>query len=111
MTPRLTRELTLEARGAEPDGLGGRGGGWAVLGRHWVEMRPQRGRAEAGEGHARSRVPWRITLKAVPWGAASRPRPGQRFTSGARVFAIRSVAEAGARAEWLVCFADEEVAA
>lgn len=111
MRPRFTRELTLLARDAQSDGAGGRTDAWQPLGTHWVELRPARGRTERGESFRRSRVPWRITLRAVPSDAPSRPSAGQVFASAGRRFHIRAVAEAGARAEWLVCFADEEVAA
>ena len=111
MRPRLTRELRLETRGGAPDGAGGRQGGWLTLGHHWCECRPSQARLEGGAGVTRAQVPWRITLKAVAWGAPSRPRAGQRFVSGERVWSITGVAEAGPRGEWLVCSATEEDAA
>ena len=111
MRPRLTRAMQLLVREAADDGAGGRQGGWLTLGTHWVELRPAGGRLERGEGHPRTRTPWRITLRAIPFGAPSRPVAGQVFATGARRFAIRAVAETGAGADWLVCFCDEETAA
>ena len=53
---------------------------------------------------------YRIVVRAAPMGSDARPRPDQRFREGARVFAIRAVAEEDAAGRYLVCFADEEVA-
>lgn len=108
---RLTRQLALEERGEAPDGAGGRSGAWRTLGRHWARIEPRTGRLERGEGGPRSRVPVKITLRATPHGAPSRPRPGQRFREGERIFLIRAVFEQDPAAMYLTCFADEEAAA
>lgn len=109
--PRLNRKLTLEARGAVPDGAGGRSGAWTALGTHWAHIEARTGRFEAGEEFPRARVPYRITLRTMPQDAPSRPKPGQRFVEGTRIFQIRTVADADTDMRYLVCFADEEVAA
>ena len=49
-----------------------------------------------------------ITLRAAREGDPRRPRPGQRFRMGARVFPIEAVAEADGAGLWLDCVAREE---
>ena len=106
---KFTRKLTLEAPGRVPDGAGGFSGGWTVLGTHWGSVRAVSGRLERGEEAARSRAGYRITLRAVPPGSASRPEAGQRFKDGSRVFSIRAVWD-DADTRHLICLVDEEVA-
>jgi hypothetical protein len=55
-------------------------------------------------------VPYRITVRAAPYGAPSRPAAGQRFREGTRIFQINAVAEQGVDALFLTCFAEEETA-
>ncbi len=111
MTVQLSRKLTLEDRVGGGDGAGGNVGGWTALGVHWAHVEAQTGRYERGDGYPRARVPYRITIRAVAPDAPSRPKAGQRFREGDRLFRIRSVADDGARLRYLVCLADEEVAA
>lgn len=106
---RLNRKLLLEARSRSEDGAGGYSGSWSVLGTHWGAVEPRSGRLETGEEFARSRSSYRVTLRAVPPNSLSRPKPGQRFRDGARVFAIRSVQD-GSDLRFLTCNVDEEEA-
>jgi len=46
-------------------------------------------------------------VRGAPVGAASRPRPDQRFREGDRVFAILAVSEFDATGRWLECWAEE----
>ena len=108
MSVRLTRRLVLEERGRSPDGAGGTLGGWAALGTHWGAVVPRGGRLERGEGRARARVPYRITLRAVSEASPARPRAGQRFRAGLTLFAIRAVA-LSQDGRFLICDVDEEV--
>ena len=55
--------------------------------------------------------PPRTSRRAAPVGSPQRPKPAQRFREGARLYAIRAVAEQDSRGRYLVCFADEEVTA
>ncbi|NJS38774.1 MAG: head-tail adaptor protein [Rhodobacteraceae bacterium] len=55
-------------------------------------------------------VPYRITVRAAPTGAVSRPKAGQRFREGTRLFPILAVTEADPYGRFLTCFAREEVA-
>jgi head-tail adaptor len=105
----LSRKLVLEARGVVPDGSGGFSGDWEALGMHWAEIVQRSGRLEAGEGTARSRVSYMVRIRAVALGQPSRPKAGQRFRDGNRVFLIRSVADARSGEALLECLTDEEV--
>ena len=109
--PVLNRLLTLEEPVRSPDGAGGFAVTWTALGSLWAEVRPGTGRERAGRGATMSRVPVKIAVRAAPVGAASRPKPEQRFRDGARVFHILAVAEADPAARYLVCHAEEETVA
>ncbi|MDA8585735.1 head-tail adaptor protein [Rhodobacteraceae bacterium] len=105
----LTRKLELEALTRTGDGLGGYDGDWMPLGVHWGAIQAGRGRLETGDGHARTRASYRITIRAVPPTSPSRPIAGQRFREGTRVYLIRAVADAP-DARHLLCYVDEEAA-
>ena len=109
--PVLSRKLTLEAPQRTPDGAGGYSTSWTVLGTLWAEVRAGTGREKADEFLTVSSVPYRITVRAAPEGAPSRPRPEQRFVDGSRIFRILAVTEADPGAKYLVCFAQEEISA
>ncbi|MEM6385769.1 MAG: head-tail adaptor protein [Pseudomonadota bacterium] len=106
---RLNRKLFLEARLRSDDGAGGFSGQWVQLGSHWGAVEPAAGRLERGEGQARSRSSYRVTLRAVSPTSEARPKPGQRFRDGARLFEIRTVRDSS-DVRFLECFVDEEVA-
>lgn len=109
--PVLSRRLVLEEATRLPDGAGGFVETWGALGTLWADVRPRTGN-ELGAGAAQvSRMRYRITVRAAPHGAPSRPRPEQRFRDGQRVYAITAVAERDAEGRWLTCFAEEEVSA
>ncbi len=107
--PQLNRKLVLEETQRSPDGAGGFTETWVALGTLWAEVKARTGREKSGEFQTISTVGYRITLRAAPAGAPSRPRPGQRFRDGTRIFAILAVSEADAQAHYLTCFASEEV--
>lgn len=108
--PRLTRALVLEAPVDTADGAGGTATGWTPRGTLWAEVVAGTGREVAGAGGTVAATPYRITVRAAPPGCEARPRPGQRFREGARVWRIRAVAEADPAGRYLTCFAEEEVA-
>ncbi|MDX8349657.1 head-tail adaptor protein [Cognatiyoonia sp. IB215446] len=108
--PHLNRALTLEAPVRVPDGAGGYTADWQVLGVIWGEVKAGAGRERAAFAVTVSRVPYRITVRAAPYGAPSRPVAGQRFRDGARVFHINAVAEKGHDGRFLTCHVEEEVA-
>jgi head-tail adaptor len=109
MTPVLSRELALEVRRAVPDGLGGFAESWVSLGSLWAEVIAGSGRDVPGEEITVSSVPYRITVRAAPVGADSRPQPEQRFRDGSRIFRIIAVTERDRAGRFLACFAREEV--
>jgi len=109
--PFLNRPLVLEVPGRLPDGAGGFAQGWAVRGTLWAAVAPRTGRDSGGEGLRLGRAGYRITVRAAPQGAPSRPVPGQRLRDGARLFHILSVTESREGAGYLTLWAEEEVVA
>ncbi len=107
---RLSEALILEGPEQVPDGAGGFAEQWVALGTVWAEVVAGTGRERIEEIVTLSMVPWRITVRGAPVGAASRPKAGQRFRSGARIFRILSVAERDPEGRYLLCLAHEEVA-
>ncbi len=106
----LNRKLTLEEAQRVPDGAGGFDETWVVLGTLWADIAARSGRETGGEAVSLSSTGYRITVRAAPFGAPSRPKPGQRLCDGARIFRIDAVAEKDGAGRFLTCFAEEEVA-
>lgn len=106
----LNRHLTLEAQDRTPDGAGGFTRDWSVVGIVWARIEARTGRDIAGEAVSLSSTAYRIVVRAAPFGAPSRPMPGQRFRDGTRVFRVLSVAERDTTLRYLTCFCEEEVA-
>jgi len=104
----LSRALVLEGTQRVADGAGGFAETWTVLGTLWAEVVAGSGRDAAGEDVTLASVPYRITVRGAPFGAPSRPVPGQRFRDGARLFAVLAVTERDAAGQYLTCFAREE---
>lgn len=107
--PLLNRRLILEEPSRVADGAGGFATAWIALGVVWGGFAPGPADEREAGSAAIAATAWRITLRAAPFGAASRPKPGQRLREGARVFRILAVAEADAAGRWLTCHAREEV--
>nr|WP_273542496.1 head-tail adaptor protein [Szabonella alba] len=105
----MNRALLLERPLRSDDGMGGHVVTWQAVGQVWAEIRPGAGRELGGEDLLLSSVPHRITLRAAPPGAASRPVPGQRFREGTRLFDILAVTERDPEGRYLQCFTREEV--
>jgi head-tail adaptor len=108
---RLNRRLVLEEVERVPDGAGGFAEIWVVRGVLWGHVKAGAGREAAADFVTLSTVPYRITVRAAPPGAPSRPKPDQRLREGARMFRILAVTEDEGAGTYLVCFAREEVAA
>jgi head-tail adaptor len=104
---RLTRKLVLEAPQTETDAAGGFRVSWIELGRLWAQIEPRTGRELLEGARLRSRVPYRIIVRAAPVGTPSRPRPEQRFREGSRIFEILSVTEADHRGAYLEIESEE----
>jgi len=108
---RMNRALVLETPQVAADGAGGFVTTWAALGTVWADVALRSGREARGAAGVIGDTTFRITLRAAPVGAEGRPRPGQRFRDGPRIFTSEAVAEADALGRNLTCFASEEVAA
>jgi head-tail adaptor len=109
--PVLDRPLVLEVPERAPDDAGGFVQVWAARGTLWAALDARTGREAAGEGLRLGRAGYRITVRAAPQGAPSRPVPGQRLRDGARLFHILSVTESREGAGYLKLWAEEEVVA
>lgn len=109
--PRMNRALVLEAPQDVADGAGGFDRLWLPRGVHWAEIAPRSGRFARGEAGPSSVTGFRIVVRAAPVGDPQRPVAGQRFREGTRVYRIEAVTEKDAEARYLICFAEEEVAA
>lgn len=109
--PTLNRKLVLEDGVLTPDGAGGFDRVWTALGELWAEIQPGTGRERGAEHLTVSTIPLRITVRAAPHEAPSRPKPEQRFRAGTRLFRILAVTESDHTAQFLTCFCKEEVSA
>ncbi|MHA6325472.1 head-tail adaptor protein [Roseivivax sp. CAU 1753] len=107
--PRLNRQLVLERASAAPDGAGGRATSWSALGTLWGEMTPRSGREARIDAGTVARAGYRVRVRAMPEGHSGRPRAGDRFRSGTRLFDVLAVQEDGPTARYLVCTVEEEV--
>ncbi len=103
------RKYLLETREGAPDGMGGRTAAWTAKGTHWGRLIAGPGRVAAGEGGPRAKGAYRIVIRAVPFGSASRPDPGDRLSENGRVFHIRAVIDTDEAGQFLACYVDEEV--
>lgn len=108
MSPRLNRALTLEAPVRVADGSGGYTESWQALGTVWAEVSARAGRSRDVNGLPLAQVSYRITVRAAPVGAPSRPMPTQRFREGTRLFRIEAVADRDPAGLYLTCHAREE---
>lgn len=108
--PRLSRQLTLERRALVRDGAGGYSSIWEPVGRLWANIGATPATIAQGEGTALTATRLIITVRAAPWADPRRPRAGQRFTEGERIYAIKAVAEEDATGRFLTCRCEEELA-
>lgn len=105
----LSRRLALEEAQRLNDGAGGYSESWIQLGAHWTEITPLSGRKSDHPGGSLAQQRYRISLRATPVGSQSRPKPGQRFNDGTRIFHIETVAEADEQGRYLACGCKEEL--
>lgn len=105
----LNRHLVLEEAMRVPDGAGGYAEIWQPLGQLWAALKAGSGKERVGGTLTVSAMPYRITVRSAPVGAASRPRPDQRFREGERVFRILAVADDERSRLYLTCHCIEEV--
>ncbi len=109
LMPVLNRSLELQQRIEIPDGAGGFSTTWIAKGTLWADVRLRSGRGARQGQTIVGQASYRITVRAAPVGAPSRPRPDQRFREGHRLFSILAVAEADPTGRFLTCYAQEEV--
>jgi head-tail adaptor len=107
----LNRKLILEEQQTVPDGAGGYATHWVALGTVWAEVKMGAGRERYADPLTVSQVLHRVTVRAAPSDAPSRPRATQRFRDGNRVFRILAVSERDALGRYLICLAQEETGA
>lgn len=110
-TPDLNRRLVLEETQNIPDGAGGFQKTWVALGTLWASVRPGTGRERGSDSATVTNVPYKITVRAAPHGAPSRPKADQRFREGARIFRITAVSDNDDNGRYLTCVVEEELAA
>jgi SPP1 family predicted phage head-tail adaptor len=109
--PHLNRRLRLESSIRRADQAGGFSESWQLVGTVWAAVDARTGRERAGISAPVSAVGYRIFVRGAPQQHPLRPVPGQRFREGQRSFAIQAVTEWDAQGRYLVCYAEEEVAA
>ena len=107
--PRLNRHLALQAPVRTADAMGGYAFEWQTIGTLWAEVAPGSGREVRRGEAALGRVPMKITVRMAPLGSDARPKAGQRFIDGPRIFTITAVTERDPAGAYLTCHADEEV--
>lgn len=110
-TPDLNRRLVLEEAQTVPDGAGGFLKTWVALGMLWASVRPGTGRERGADSATVTNVPYKITVRAAPYGSPSRPKADQRFREGARIFRITAVSDNDDHGRYLTCVVEEEEAA
>lgn len=103
----LSRQLVLEERINTADGKGGYSVGWSALGTLWADVDARSGREVLVGKRDHTRGRFRIIVRGVPVGAASRPKPDQRFREGEKTYAILAVATFDPHARYLECWAEE----
>ncbi len=109
--PKLGRRLVLEEVTRQPDNAGGFAENWVVLGNLWADIKAGTGRERTLNAAVIPLLPYRIVVRAAPVGSSSRPKPGQRFREGDRVYRIEAVADRYRDGLYLECFTKEEVLA
>lgn len=90
-----------------PDGSGGFELSWVKLGTLPAQVLSRSGRERLIGGREVSSMAHRIIVRAAPVGAASRPRPDQRFRDGTRIYGIAAVSENNKSQLYLDCWAEE----
>ena len=106
---RLTRRFTLETAHTAPDGGGGFVTRWYALGTLWAAMHGQSGREVTGQAGSLSQMRVQIIVRAAPYNASNRPKPGQRFRDANQYFHINAVTEYDSEGRYLICLGSEEV--
>lgn len=107
-TVHLNRRLVLEEMTEGSDGAGGLIQNWQAIGTLWAEVAAGTGRDVGVEEVVLARVGYRITVRAAAVGSDRRPRAGQRFREGPRIYSIVAVAERDQGGRFVTCHCREE---
>jgi head-tail adaptor len=107
----LNWPLRLEERQRTADGAGGFSETWVELGLLWGEVQARSASATEVTAGSTSLVRYRIYVRGAAEGDPKRPKVGQRFWNGAKVYVIDSVSENDPHGSYLTCWAREEVLA
>jgi head-tail adaptor len=107
----LNRALVLEGQTRTDDGAGGFTRAWTTLGTLWGSVRARTGRmTREGEAGSVSVSAFQVIVRGAPEGTPQRPKPGQRFRMGTRIFTILAVTEDEPAIKYLLCECREEIA-
>jgi head-tail adaptor len=102
----MNRRLLLEAPERIADGAGGFEQTWVARGHVWAAVEIRGAGREVDQA---SRLPLRITMRAVPPASAAYPDAEMRFRDGGRLYRIEAVHQGDPLGRTLTCFAVEEV--
>ena len=103
----FTRRLVLEAQDGLADGAGGLETGWTEVAVHWASLKALSAQERSVAGGEISVVRHRAEIRFIEAGDPRRPTARHRFRDGARIFAIRGVAEADDRRDRLAIWLEE----
>jgi head-tail adaptor len=106
----LNRFLSLDSLSNTPDGAGGFTDVWAEVGKVWAEITVRGAGLRETSLNDVSQARFKATVRSAPVGASNRPRVGQRFREGNRLFQIDAVTEFDNAGLYLTCWLREEVA-
>lgn len=99
----LGRRLVLEAPRDVADGAGGFRTVWENRGTVWAQFAPANPRETSLAERLDMRLSVGITVRAVPSDDPARPKPGQQFREGSRLYRIQAVTERDRRGLYLLC--------
>ena len=106
----LNRFLSLEALSNTPDGAGGFHDVWYEVGKIWADISVRSAGLRETSLNDVSVGRFKATVRSAPVGSSARPKAGQRFREGNRIFLIDAVTELDRAGLYLVCWLHGEVA-
>jgi head-tail adaptor len=105
--PILNRKLELQNRVLNADGGGGFDISWEPVGTLWGAIDARRGSERAHGNRLIPTIDYKITVRAAPYGAPSRPKPDQRLVENERIYSILAVSEQDPSGLYLEVWAQE----
>jgi head-tail adaptor len=106
----LTRFMTLETLSNTPDGAGGFQDVWTEVGKLWADISVRTAGLRETNLNDISQAKSKAIVRSAAVGSSARPKAGQRFVEGGRVFLIDAVTEYDRAGLYLICWLHEEVA-